>query len=120
MAYLSKESVKAVRNEINKVLTSKDGFKISVSRHHYSGVSVRIMQSPIMFSSAEKQINEFYISKLENKNEKLIFELIDKAVTRAVGICYNRNAEDMGADYSDYNFYKNYSIGKWDQDCKFI
>ena len=120
MAYLSKEQVKEIRTEINKVLTSKDGFKISVTRSHYSGVNVNVMQSPILFSVAEKQINEFYISKMEDKNERLIFELIDKAVGRAVGDCYDRNAGDMGADYSDYNFYKNYSIGRWDKDCKFI
>lgn len=120
MAYLSTQQVKEIRNEINKVLTSKDGFKISVTRSHYTGVNVNVMQSPLMFSSAEKQINEFYISKIENKNEKLIFELIDKAVTRAIGECVDRNAGDMGADYSDFNFYKNYAIGRWDKDCKFI
>jgi hypothetical protein len=120
MAYLSKLQVAEIRKEIAKVLTTKDGFKISVTRYHYSGVEVRVMQSPLAFSSAEKQINEFCIDRLENDLERLVFQLIDKAVDRAVGISYDRNAQDMGADYSNYNYYKNYAIGRYDKDCKFI
>ena len=120
MAYLSTNEVKEIRNEISKVLTSKDGFKISVSRYHYSGVTVKVLKSPLAFSSADKSINEFRINYLEDANERLVFQLIDKAINRAVGVSYDRNAGDMGADYSNFNYYKDYRIGNYDKPCLFI
>mgnify|MGYP006279247265 CR=1 FL=1 len=120
MGYLSTEQVKEIRNEIKKVLTSKDGFKISVTRDHYYGVNVMVMASPIKFTSEYKSINHYYLDRIEDKNERTVFELIDKAVNRAVGISYNRNANDPGADYADCNYYKNYYIGRWDKPCTFV
>lgn len=120
MGYLSTEQVKAIRNEIKNVLTPKDGFKISVTRDSYYGVNVNIMVSPIKFDKDYKSINHYYLDRIEDKNERTVFELINKAIIRAVGISYDRNYGDPGADYCDYNYYKSFYIGRWDKPCQFI
>jgi hypothetical protein len=120
MGYISTEEVKAVRNEIKKVLTSKDGFKISVKRSHYSEIVITVMQSPLVLISDKSQINHYYLDRIECKNTRTVFELIDKARVRAAGESINRNAGDPGADYADCNYYVSYRIGEWDRPCVFV
>jgi len=121
MGYISTEQVKAVREEIKKVLRPQDGFKISVTREHYSTIRVALMVTPLELASYEhKGVNNYYLGRVECKTTRTIFELIEKAVNRAAGVSYNRNANDPGADYPDCNYYKHYEIGKWNKGCQFV
>lgn len=117
MAYISSEQVKEIRNEIKKVLTAKDGFKLSITKRHSSTICVQLLQSPIAIDKAITDVNDHYLYKIECKNTKTIFELIDKAVERVMGVCYDRNSNDPGADYSNFNFFKRYSIGDYGKPC---
>lgn len=120
MAYITTEQVKEIRKEIKKVLTSKDGFKLSITKEHYSGVNVRLMQSPLKLENVQTQVNNAYLESIECENTKLIFQLVDKAINRVMGEDFNRNANDPGADYSDYNYYKWYRVGRWDKACELV
>lgn len=110
MGYISTEQVSEIRAEIKKVLTAKDGFKISIKRLHYSEVCVTLKKTPIDIDTTQRNINHYYLDRLECKNTRTIFQLIDKAITRVTGGSYNRNANDPGADYADCNFYIDYRI----------
>ena len=117
MAYIDKETVKEIRTKINETFR-KDGFKFSVRREHYSTVEISLMESPLSLHKAYDQLNPYYLDNLENDNVKVIFKLIDTIVDKITGGQVDRNAGDMGADYSDCNFYKSYNIGKWNKECK--
>lgn len=110
MGYISTEQIAEVRNEIKKVLTSKDGFKFSIKRVHYSTISVTLLKSGIEINKPNGMVNHYYLENIECKNTRTIFQLIDKAITRVTGGSYDRNAGDMGADYCDCNFYIDFSI----------
>jgi hypothetical protein len=110
MGYISTEQIAEVRNEIKKVLTSKDGFKFSIKRVHYSTISVKLLKSGIEVNKPNGMVNHYYLENIQCKNTKTIFQLIDKAITRVTGGSYDRNAGDMGADYCNCNFYIDYSI----------
>lgn len=110
MGYISTEQVAEIRAEIKKVLTSKDGFKLSIKRFHYSQVCVTLLKSGIEVNTPNGSVNHYYLERIECKNTRTIFELIHKAITRVTGGSYNRNANDPGADYADCNFYIDYSI----------
>ena len=120
MAYLSTEQVKAVRNELKSLMPTKDGWKLSVTREHYSTVRVAIMKSPLNFGTTHKQLNHFYPESYEN-NLSNVIKCMMSSINKGVGYTnYDRNAGDMGADYSDCNYYINIHIGKWDKECEYI
>lgn len=110
MAYISTEEMKSIREEVKKVLTPKDGFKISISRRHYSVVVVRLVKSPLPINHTREQVNHYHLHRIECKNTRTIFELIDKAITRVTGGVVDRNANDPGADYANCNFFLDYGI----------
>jgi hypothetical protein len=110
MGYISTQEVKAIREEIKKVLTAKDGFKLSISRRHYSVVVVKLIKSPLEINYTRDQVNHYYLDRIECKNTRTIFELIDKAITRVTGGVVDRNANDPGADYANCNFFIDYGI----------
>lgn len=117
MAYLETDKVKEIRKQINETF-KKDGFKFSVTRSNYSGVNINLMVSPLDLGTVNESLNDFFIHEHENENVRNIFGICKKIITRVCGENYNRNAGDLCADYADYNYFKNFRIGKWDQDCK--
>lgn len=118
MAYIETEKVKEIRTAIKETF-AKDGFKFSVTRRHHSEVVVVCMQSPIEFSTNKGGVNHYYLDRIENDNERSVFSIVNKIITKVTGGSYNRNAGDPGADY-DCNFYIDMQIGKFDNPCKFI
>lgn len=117
MGYISTEQVKAIREEVKKVLTAKDGFKFSISREHYYGVRIVLLQTPLEMDVKTRDINHYYLDRIECKNTRLVFELVQKAITRVMGENVNRNANDPGADYCDYDFYQTLKVGEWNKPC---
>lgn len=119
MAYIDTETIKEIRTKINETFR-KDGFKFSVTRYHYSTVVVVCLKSPLEFSSEKVSINDHWLEDNKNENERSVFGIINKIITKVTGGQVDRNAGDMGADYSDCNFYKEFAVGKWNQPCEFI
>jgi len=119
MAYISTQTVKEIRQEIKKTLTAKDGFKLSITNEHYSTVRVSLRQVPkeMAINEDQTQINNYYLKNIECENTKTIFQIVDKIINRITGGNYDRNAGDLGADYSDCNFYKSYRVGEWNEKC---
>ena len=112
MAYISVERVKEIRNTIKKEFPD---FKFSIRfKYHHSGLSVSIIQGPVDFGKSYEQVNHDYIDKHYADNEparkvlKRIYDIISPG-------CYDRNAGDMGADYSDMTFFIDIEIGQWDK-----
>lgn len=120
MAYISTEKVKEVRKELKTIFNKKEGFKLSVTRYHYSQVCVNIMESPIDFTGV--YINEYNYETSEDltDTQKAIIGVILKNIDRVCGASYNRNAGDLSADYPDYNYTVSLTVGKWDKPFQFI
>ncbi len=116
MAYITSERVKEIRKELKALFPYKEGWKLSVTRQNYSEVLVAIVQSPINFGIKYEQLNNSYP---ENYKPELseVMKKIDNIISKG---CVNRNANDPGADYADYNFFTSIHIGKWNHDCKYI
>lgn len=114
MAYMSKEEIKEIRNLIKQNFPKE--YKFSITSYHYSGVNIALIKSPIKYDSAYTQVNEYHLDSQFKDNTELL-NLFKKIliITNRVKPNYNRNANDPGADYSDYNYFLNLSIGKYDQ-----
>ena len=110
MGYISKEEITKMRNELKEAFPTKQGWKLSVTREHYSTVKVAIMSAPIEIENTKHRSLH---SNFETQKELIIvIEKINKIIASG---SYNRNAGDMGADYCDYNYYTDIFIGKWDK-----
>lgn len=124
MAYISSEEVKKIRQALKKEFKN---LKLSVTREHHSVVNVSIMSSDIDFinSLTERgeclrnkrdymQVNQYYIEEYFNGKAKEILLKIKDIIT-GIKTCKNSNAGDLSADYSDYNYFYNINIGKFDK-----
>lgn len=120
MGYISTQEVKEIRNKLKETFTSKEGFKLSVKRYHYSTVCVTILKSPLKFDSANKTVNDHFMNDIKCDNERVVFKLINTIIENLTGGQVNRNANDPGADYSDCNYYKDFSIGEYGKPCEFV
>jgi len=140
MAYISKEEVSIIRKRLKEEFGSR--FKFSVTTHNYSKVSVAIMSGEIADWSefiktehphgpdSQKQknidrlldgaakgyipINEFDLGNPWEGEGKNIFSTIFSSCQVGDG-CHNRNAGDLSADYPDYTYFIDISVGKWDK-----
>ena len=110
MAYLSKEQVKEIRENIKKAFPN---FKFSINRHHYSGVNIHLMKGSINFGKEYQQVNQYYIKKHYTEEQAAILNKIYDVANQFDS--YDRNAGDMGADYGDMTYFINICIGKWDK-----
>ena len=104
MAYMSKEHVKTIRENLKKKFPE---FKFSVSNENYTGVNVAIMSSPYDFETEYKAIHWRWLEK-GSHSEKLkeIFDVINEG---------NHDNSDSMTDYFDVGFYVHFSIGKWNK-----
>lgn len=115
MAYMSKEEVKEVRDLIKKSFSNK--YKFSVSTYHYSGINVALLASPIKYEQSYTQVNEYHIESQFKENHEMKDLLVKiKNLVHSVKPNYNRNANDLSADYGDMNYFLNLSIGKFDRE----
>jgi len=116
MAYISKEEVKVIRNEIKKAFPAKDGWKFSVVTRNYSEVDVAIVQAPKEYGfEGHESINQYHIES--NYNEKQA-EMLSKVY--AIMSKEHWDESDSMTDYFHCAYYMSMSIGKWDKDCKAV
>lgn len=95
MANLSNQKVSEIRNNLKKEFPSKDGWKFSVTRPHYSRLNVSIMQAPI---------------QLENNESSEIFKRV-----RQICMEGNHDNNDIQSDYFDVGWYLYLRTGKWNK-----
>lgn len=99
MAYIKKEQVKEMRDELKKSFPKS--FKLSITREHYSSVNVAIMASPLNIESHPNR---------RMKNHKTIEKIIKHIINKD-----NFNHSDSMTDYFHVGHYANISVGKWDK-----
>lgn len=105
MAYISTEQVAEIRSELKKQLPE---IKFSVVRHHFSNVTIAIMQAPYRFTEENyKQLNHFF---LDSYNHSEILIKIKEIANRG-----NYDDSDSQTDYFDVGFYLNIHVGKYDK-----
>jgi len=138
MAYIEKEKVAEIRKRIKKEFGKE--WKFSVTWADYSGVRIAIMKSPLNFIALKNfegydeiekewicrellegklEINEYRIDENWKGEARAVLRKIKKIVDEVAGGRYNRNADDPGADYPDYNYFLWIQIGKWNKPCEF-
>lgn len=138
MAYIEKERVTEIRNELKKLFPA---FKFSVTRPDCSMIVVKIMKGDIDFFDdamrpdgrdqwnetkklsdyAKKEghtsINEYSIESNWEGEAREILLKIKEVVCKG---SYNRNADDMGADYADMTFFTRISVGSYDKPYELV
>lgn len=118
MAYISKEKVKSIRDQIKNAYPN---YKWSVSWRHHSTVVIILQESDLPYDNMHIQVNQYWLKETEklNTKAKLIFQHILK-ICNSVEACYNRNAGDPYADYGDHSYFIDLDIGQWDKPHKTI
>lgn len=100
MAYITTEEVAQIRADI-KAAFPKD-FKFSITKQHYSVVTVALMESPLSFDKTT-----FY---QHPKGHKAIIKIIKAIVNKK-----NFNHSDSMTDYFHVGFYSHINLGKYDK-----
>jgi len=122
MAYISAEDVKSIRTEIRKQYPSKEGWKFSVRKLHSSEISVSILTAPINLDPkgiGHDSVNDFYIAETYKDSPEIRDVLLNiKNIIETVKVNYDSNANDPYADYANYNYFIDISIGEWDKPFK--
>jgi hypothetical protein len=121
MAYISTEEIKEMREALKNEFNGKNNrkLKLSITRRHYSTVVVSIMEGDLEFKQGYIQVNPYYLGE-HWKDQPEALEVLQKITEIVNGIKKkeNRNAGDPYADYSDYNYYFDLHVGKWDKNYK--
>ena len=117
MAYISTEQVKSIRDQIKKAYPN---YKWSISRRHSSTVVIILQESDLPIET-HVQVNQYWLKETEKLTTKgkLIFQHVME-ICNSVERCYDRNAEDVGADYGDSTYFIDLDIGQWDKPHKII
>ncbi|MDP2692769.1 MAG: LPD29 domain-containing protein [bacterium] len=120
MPYITTERVKQIREELKKEFPSKKGWKLSVTRRHYSGVDVRVLSAPIKMTDKTEggeSVNYFYIADhYKDKPE------VRDVLLKIYGIMNEGNrTASVDGDYGNIpEFYVSLSIGQWDKPFVFV
>lgn len=117
MAYITSESVKEIRNNLKALYPTKDGWKFSVTRQHYSSVRCEILTAPLELrldnSRTNESVNNFWIeSRYEGNNDAATKVL---STINDILNLNNYNNSDVMTDYFECGHYVNLSIGAWDK-----
>jgi len=113
MAYISTEKVKRIRKEVKQSFPT---YKFSITREHGSSVNIHLLEADFEVENSYDQLNDFYLDRY-SKDIQRVFVKIDEIVEN-VKVNTNSNAGDPTADYPSYNYFKHFTIGKWDRKYK--
>ena len=114
MAYITTEEVKVIRQNLKKAFPVKAGWKLSVTREHYSSVRVRVMQAPRVYDmQGHESVNHMWIKDHYGDSKK------GQALQKMNEIIHAEHWDesDIMTDYFNCAFYVTMGIGKWDKDC---
>ena len=112
MAYITKEQVKEIRNNLKAAFPAKDGYKFSVVNMHHTEVSVSILEAPIEASESYQQVNHFHIDSFykDQPEWKDFLNKVSEIVHKD-----HWDKSDLQTDYFHCAFYVSINIGKWDR-----
>lgn len=120
MAYMNAQTVKEIRTAIRGEFPTSKGWKFSVTRHHYSGVNVDILQGPVEFPKDYDQVNQYYFKDHYTAEQSAVLDRILKIIALVAGGNYDRNAGDVTADYADFNYFIHLTVGRWDHKYQLV
>ncbi len=114
MAYISTEDVKIIRNKIKEEFSTKNGWKFSIQRQHYTTINVSIIEAPLDLERIfDRKCNGSNINygNIEKVPEiKRIHEIMDKG---------NHDNSDVMTDYFDVGWYAFLELGHWEKGFKY-
>lgn len=109
MAYISKEQVKEIRENLKKEFPN---IKFSVTRNNYSKIEVAIIKSNLDFGTNFLDINHYYLEKYPHADIlKRIKEIANEG---------NFDKSDIQSDYFHVGWYFSLLVGKWDKDYEMV
>lgn len=118
MAYITTEQVKEKRELLKAAFPSKEGWKLSITREHHSGIRVEILEAPIDFTPAldgrkYAQVNTYHIDSHYGEEHPQLAKVLNKILSIIDKGNYNNS--DLMADYHEVGFYSWINIGAWDK-----
>lgn len=122
MAYIKKEEISAIRNELKKRF-GHTGLKFGVKNRHHSSVHVTIKAGPIDFSDIYRDGDEYAqvnIYHLQNYGQHTpFFEELEKIIKTAPALAEGGrewfDKSDMMTDYFHTAFYIDLDVGSYDK-----
>jgi len=122
MAYVSKDLMKKVRENVKKAFPSKDGWKITCKRSSsFSSVTATIRKAPDKFHDELKsicvdEVSEVYssLSKHHVTDNAYLNEVHDKLEDCLMTDEYY-NRSDVMTDYFDYSHYYDMYVGEYEK-----
>lgn len=116
MAYITTESVKEMRNELKALYPAKQGWKISLTREHYSSVRCCVLQAPIELrqdtTRSYESVNHIWLADHYKDHQDIQKEL--QKITNVLNK-NNYNNSDVQSDYFDVGHYVTLQVGSWDK-----
>tara|TARA_B100001059_G_C17764833_1_gene544996 strand:+ start:113 stop:532 length:420 start_codon:yes stop_codon:yes gene_type:complete len=109
MAYLSKEELKKMRDNIKKVFPAKEGWKLSIRNRNHSTVCVDLLKGNFK-DEGHRTVNHYRTTDDDSgRFTSSINEILELSVE-------NYDNSDSMTDYFDVGYYKDISIGRWDKE----
>ena len=109
MPYITNEQMTAKRNAIKKAFPN---WRFSITRLHYSTISVDILEAPIDLINKEgnRHVNPFYIKdQFEGEVKESLQKIYEIASEGKRELVYDQDYGSVPTFYTDIN------IGKWDK-----
>jgi len=115
MAYISKQGVAEIRNELKRRFPRKEGWKFSVRNDNYSSVYCTIQMAPVRFAKGDyEQINQYRSEEYENS--EILQDIINICNGNFPGSTnQNYDNSDIMTDYFDVGWYIHIQQGSWDR-----
>lgn len=109
MAYIETEKVKQIREEIKKAFPSKQGWKFSIKKEHYTGVRIVVLKAPVNFEN--KPGTSIIPSRESHPYLQQIYNIANSG---------NHDNSDAMTDYFDVGWYVWLKVGDYDNPFQFV
>lgn len=118
MAFITKEEVKEVRENLKKAFPKKDGWKFSICGGNTSSLDVTIVEFPDNLNFPEDDyvlVNHYWLHEHWEKPEADV-------LTKIKDICLEKHWDESRAeiDYFNCAFYFHLQIGEWNKPAKAV
>lgn len=104
MAYISVEQVAQIRKQIKNKFPAKKGWRFSITREHYTGINITIVNAPVNFLSGYKNGHSIIPSERDHPYLQQIYNIANSG---------NHDNSDTMLDYFDVGWYIWLKIGSW-------
>jgi len=114
MAYISRFDVKKIRDSIKKKFPN---YKFSIFTLHHCTIMICILRADLdpINNNGDSFINHYYIKEQWSDVPRTMNTLLEiQRCILEVKECKDRNYGDVGADYSDFNYFYNIRFGSND------